>query len=162
MKTLFLDLDGVIVVGWIKSKKHPHWDEHFMKFDAKAVKVLNYVLEQTGAEIVLSSDWKNHFTLKEIQEIFEYCGVIKTPIAFTPNSIYYQDGFLEGGRAYEIRKYIEEHELTQWAVIDDLNIMNSGHDDFFEGRFVHCKRSATEGIKQSGLKEKLIKILNNE
>ncbi len=70
MKTLFLDLDGVIVVGWVNSKFHLDWKTKFMKFDAKAVQVLNEILEETGAEIVLSSDWKNHFTLQEMRDIF--------------------------------------------------------------------------------------------
>lgn len=161
MKTLFLDLDGVIVVGWVNSKFHLDWKTKFMKFDAKAVQVLNEILEETGAEIVLSSDWKNHFTLQEMRDIFVYCGVNKQPIAFTPNSVYYKDGYLEGGRAYEIKEYVELHGLTNWVAVDDLNVLNSGHEEFFENHFVHCKRHQTEGIKQSGLKAKIIKILNN-
>jgi hypothetical protein len=162
MKTLFLDLDGVIAVGWVASKFHLDWKTKFMKFDTKAVQVLNEILEATGAEIVLSSDWKKHFTLQEMRDIFIYCGVDKQPISFTPNSVYYSDGHLEGGRAYEIKVYVELHGLTNWVAVDDLNVLNSGHEDFFEDHFVLCKRPNTEGIKQSGLKTKIIKILNNE
>ena len=161
MKTLFLDLNGVIAVGYTKSKFHLDWSTKFMKFDDKAVQVLNEILEATGAVIVLSSDWKKHFTLEQIRGIFEYCGVDKGPISFTPNSTYYEDGFLEGGRAYEIRQYVELHGLTNWVAVDDLNLLNTGHEDFFEDNFVYCKRYQTEGIKQSGLKGKIIKILNN-
>ena len=34
-------------------------------FDSKAVKLLNRILDETGAEIVVSSDWRNWSTLEQ-------------------------------------------------------------------------------------------------
>ena len=161
MKTLFLDIDGVIALGWNKAKD-TKWGKIY-KFDEKAVKVLNEVLLNTGAEIVLSSDWKKSYSLQEIREIFEWNGVIKGPISYTINSNYYEEAntleWMAGARAFEIMDYVKRHRLNDWAAIDDLPILDSGHSDFFINNFIHCKRSY-EGIKQSGLKDKLIKVLN--
>ena len=41
----------------------------FDNFDQKAVKVLNEILEQTDAEIVVSSDWRLHATIRRTWEI---------------------------------------------------------------------------------------------
>ena len=54
-------------------------------FNDKAVKVLNSILEQTGAEIVVSSDWKLYCTLDELKEMFTKYGVVKQPSDVTPN-----------------------------------------------------------------------------
>lgn len=163
MKIMFLDIDGVMVVGWTK-RKLTQWGE-IHKFDKKSVKQLNEILEVTGAEIVLSSDWKKHFTLKEMREIFEWNGVIRGPIAFTINSALYEEAqtneWMVGARAFEIKEYVERHGLTDWCAIDDLRIHDSGLADFFDGHFIHCGRS-NEGLKQTGIKDKVLKILLDE
>lgn len=161
MKTMFLDIDGVIAVGWTKTLL-TKWGEIY-RFDKKAVQTLNEILLETGAEIVLSSDWKRHYTLQQMREIFEWNGVIKLPIAFTINSPLYKEAttheLLAGARGLEIREYVERHALTNWVAIDDLRIHDTEHSDFFDGHFIHCARS-NEGAKQTNLKEKIIKILN--
>jgi hypothetical protein len=161
MKQIILDIDGVIAVGYTRLRTYDwSWGKTLYPFDKKAVKVLNEIITETGAEIILSSDWKLHFTIDEMEYIFEWNGVIKTPIAFTIPSQYYADGILEGGRAFEIKQFIEAHNPKVWVAIDDLDLMNTDYSDFFKDNFIHCKRPNTEGIKQSGLKEKIIKKLN--
>ena len=85
MKVLMLDNDGVICLSnnWGGRKKK--WSKYrsanpdsskelkdapveyrFDDFDKKAIKILNEILEETGAEIVVSSDWKLNATLEEI------------------------------------------------------------------------------------------------
>ena len=104
MKIIFLDHDGVICLSnnwggrtkkWAKyrsenpdsskEKKDAPVSFRFDDFDTKSVKVLNEILEETGAEIVVSSDWKLHATLEELGEYYELHGIIKKPIALTPN-----------------------------------------------------------------------------
>jgi hypothetical protein len=163
MKTLILDIDGVMVVGWNKPKV-TKWGEVY-KFDEKSVKDLNEVLELTGAEIVLSSDWKKKFTLQEMREIFEWNGVVKGPIAFTINDPIYEEGKTHEvwalGRANEIKDYVERHGLTDWCAIDDLKLHDTKHWELFEDHFVHCARM-NEGVKQTGIKDKVLKILLDE
>jgi hypothetical protein len=60
---------------------------------------------------------------------------------------------LEEIRTIEIKAFLEEHEVEKYVVVDDLD-MSEGFGD----NFVLCGDSF-EGIKKSGLKEKIIKKL---
>jgi hypothetical protein len=48
---------------------------------------LNEILEQTGAEIVVSSDWRIWCSVEEMGDYYESQGIIKRPIDFTGNVI---------------------------------------------------------------------------
>jgi hypothetical protein len=186
MKILFLDNDGVICLSsqWggrdKKMKKfikqtgiseiklmpaHIRLDS----FDKKSVKVLNEVIEKTGAEIVVSSDWKLHATLEELQELYLENGVIKAPIATTENmkdfdpetnGLFCWKGWIERIRVVEIEKYLKENlQVTHWVAIDDLFLGKHTDDGPGLENFVLTRRPMSEGIKQSGIKEELLKYL---
>lgn len=164
MKIIFLDIDGVISTRgcWGKGN-HNKWNAYM--FDPKCVAVLNYILIATGAEIILSSDWRHHYTLTEIREIFCHNGVIKGPIGFTPShKTNAMD--LEGGRSGEINAWLQLHnwkEDLKWVAIDDLNM----HEKFDEQgerttgvkNFVHCPNDQA-GIKGHGIKDKILEFLS--
>jgi len=125
-------------------------------FDPKCVAVLNFILQETGAEIIMSSDWRHTYTLQEMREIFCHNNVIKGPIGFTARSNTYIANNLEGGRADEIKHWIAVHawkEDIKWVAIDDLNM-----EERLFPNFVLCPRE-NEGIKRTGLKEKILEIL---
>lgn len=196
MKVIFLDHDGVICLSteWggrfkkqqkagrklSQSIKSLPVESRFDNFNKKAVKVLNSILEDTGAEIVVSSDWKRWADVEELGEYYEQQGIIKKPIDFTPNlgncTWYieaYPAGFmwsreweLEQTRSIEIRQYLIDHpEVTHWVSIDDLRMGKTGLD--FSIPYVHEwglenfveTPSSSEGIKQTGIKEKILKFL---
>jgi hypothetical protein len=137
-------------------------------------------LEITGAEIVVSSDWKRWADVEEMGEYYESQGIIKKPIDFTPNlgncTWYideYKAGFpwsrewdLEQTRSIEIKQYLFDHpEITHWVSIDDLNMGKTGmhysvafEHDWGLDNFVLTPKS-TEGIKQTGIKEKILNLL---
>lgn len=190
MKVIFLDNDGVICLSsnWGSRYKkareymikhniseHAFIDERkrnvlvrFDNFDIKAIKILNKILTETDAEIVVSSDWKLHANLEELREYYESQGIIKKPIATTPNledfdpdsvGLYHWKGWLEKKRILEINKYLEDHpEVTHWVAIDDLNMSPEANQGFGLENFVLTPRSS-EGIKQSGIKDKMLKFL---
>jgi hypothetical protein len=163
MDLFMLDIDGVIATSqcWGRGNDNK-WDAYM--FDPKCVALLNFLLKETGAEIILSSDWKNHYTLFEMNEIFAHNGVIKGPIGFTPNLKSYKGDNLEGGRADEINEWLKHHAWkgdVKWVAIDDLDLSEKC-DEFgnvISGvkNFVHCPRHL-EGIKQCGIKEKILKF----
>jgi hypothetical protein len=196
MKVIFLDNDGVICLSnnWgSRYKKQKEWggrklsmtswdmpvEYRFDNFDEKAIKVLNTILEETGAEIVVSSDWRLHANLEQLGEYYLSQGISKKPIAVTE---LFKDIFpsewsqlrfraeLELERSMEIQNWLEQHpEVTNWVAIDDLNMsidFLSAHFASKDGsdskpglsNFVHTPRS-NEGIKQSGIKQKIIKFL---
>ena len=193
MKVIFLDHDGVICLSteWGgRYKKREKWDGQklsmtpleipleyrFDNFNQKAVKILNQILEETGAEIVVSSDWKRWATVEEMGEYYESKGIIKKPIAFTPNLgectvhgnnfIWSREWDLEQTRTIEIKQYLHDHpEVTHWVSIDDLNMGKNGMSysiewthDWGLDNFVLTPKS-NEGIKQSGIKEKVLNFL---
>jgi len=196
MKVIFLDNDGVICLAsnWgSRHKKQKKWggrklsmtsreipmEYRFDNFDKKAVKVLNQILEETGAEIVVSSDWRYHANLEELGDYYESQGIIKRPIAVTDR---FKDIFpkewsalrfradLELERSMEINHWVENHpDVTHWVAIDDLDMSVDYLSNHFSAKdgsdskpgltnFVHTPRS-NEGIKQSGMKEKVLKFL---
>ena len=166
--TLFLDIDGVLstVTQFNMTPSCNSWlrgsffgADGAYPFDSKCVKVLNEILNQFKCDIVLSSDWRLFNTLEQMGEIFEANGVIQNPIGVTPN---YPTSmtWLEKNRAGEIMKYVEDNEIDKWLAIDDLCLFNHfGDQEFAENHFAMCG-SEFEGIKQSGLKDKIINKLN--
>ena len=180
MKVIFLDHDGVVCLstewGGRSKKKLKYLKEYpgtekvpvefrLDNFNKKAVDVLNDILKQTGAEIVVSSDWKGHATLEELKEMYIKYGVIKSPIDITPNH-YFGRYELEMTRCSEIKDWLEEHpEVTHWVAVDDLDLSEkfgaiSGNSNGGLKNFVLTPKSS-EGIKQSGIKEKILKFLND-
>lgn len=196
MKIIFLDNDGVICLAnnWgSRYKKQKIWggrklsmspneipiQYRFDNFDKKAVKVLNQILKKTGAEIVVSSDWRFHASLEELGEYYLLQGIIKKPIATTDM---FKDIFpkewstlrfradLELERSMEIQHWVDNHtEVTHWVAVDDLNmsveflgsrfVASNGSDDTAGITNFVLTPDDTQGIKQNGVKEKLIKFL---
>ena len=195
MKVIFLDNDGVICLSnnWgsrnTKRRKAglkvsvPYSelpaDIRFDNFDKKAVKILNEILEETGAEIVVSSDWRLYATLEELGDYYTSQGIIKKPIATTE---IFKDIFprewsalrfradLELERYMEIDNWLKNHpEVTHWVAVDDLDMSVEFLGDRFSSadgsdtkpglsNFVLTPR-VNEGIKQSGIKEKILQFL---
>ncbi len=194
MKVIFLDHDGVICLstewgGRVKKQQKAKRklsqsvtslpvDARFDNFNKKAIDVLNEILEETGAEIVVSSDWKRWATVEEMGEYYESQGIKKKPIAFTKYvgecTCYNEHTFawsprwmLEQERSLEIQQYLVDHpEVTQWVAIDDLNmgipqVHESWGDmemDWGLSNFVLTPKGS-EGIKQTGIKEKILNFL---
>jgi hypothetical protein len=146
-----LDIDGVLSLGSEINPKSTKWGI-IHRFNKRAVEYLNEILEKTDADIVISSDWKNHFTLEQLQEIFvEWGGVWKMPIDVTPTipGVTLQE--LEEWRAKEILQHVEKCSPDSWIAVDDL-FLNSWISD------EHCVYLSRhmEGIKQTGKKQEII------
>jgi hypothetical protein len=164
MRCIFLDHDGVICLSnnwggrtkkWSKyrsenpesssDKRDAPVEVRFDDFDEKAVRILNQILEETGAEIALTPDlgdctWENPE---------------RESWVWSPR------WDLEMSRVVEIRQYLHDHpEITHWVAIDDLDMGKNGEPwkNWGLDNFVLTPRS-NEGIKQSGIKEKVIKYL---
>ena len=76
----------------------------FDDFDKKAIKILNEILEETGAEIVVSSDWRLHANLEELGDYYISQGIIKRPIAVTDM---FKDIFPREWNAFRFRADLE-------------------------------------------------------
>ena len=189
MKVIFLDNDGVICLSdnwgsrFKKRKRDSYVTEYdldtntelpvpveyrFDNFDTKAIEVLNDILTETGAEIVVSSDWKLYATVEELGDYYISQGIAKKPIARTPNmdefdsdgaALYSWNGWRARTRIVEIEEYIKAHpEITHWVAVDDINMSIDANHGHGLKNFVLTPR-AHEGIKQSGVKKKILKYL---
>ena len=138
--------------------------DDFNKIDA--VRVLNDILLESDADIIVSSDWRLHCTLEEMQDFYKQMGVIKVPIGMT--ELYSTEGFskrgntLEEQRSIEIEKYIDLHKPDKWVVLDDMDLSEkfgdiSGNKTTGLKNFVKCKPS--EGLKKLGIKKKIMRFL---
>ena len=195
MKTIFLDHDGVICLstewgGRFKKQTEARRklsqsidslpvEARFDNFNKKAIEILNEILKETGAEIVVSSDWKKWANVEELGEYYEQQGIDKKPIAFTknlndcdvPQNFPWSRTYdLEQSRSLEIKQYLQDHpEITHWVAVDDLNMgIPQTHESWGEiemdwglTNFV-LTPNGSEGIKQTGIKEKIIKFLNDD
>lgn len=182
MKVIFLDNDGVICLAnnWgsrFKKQKRSIAETvsdrdlpvefRFDNFDQKAIKVLNQILEQTDAEIIISSDWRTWATLEELGEFYLSQGIIKKPIALTPLmkdfddnafQLFWYKRWLEKIRILEIQEWLENNQVDKWVAVDDLNMSPQANGGYGLENFVLTPRS-TEGIKQSGIKEQILGFL---
>lgn len=198
MKIIFLDHDGVICLAnnwggrYKKQKEYGRKmsqntkelpvDVRFDNFDQKAIDVLNEILKETDAEIVVSSDWKRWATTEELGQYYEKQGIIKKPIDCTsffddlagegkiPKYSEFpwdRNNNLEQERHFEILEWLKNHpEVTHWVAVDDLHMgihieasTYGPHDrDWGLENFVWTPRDS-EGIKQTGIKDKILNYL---
>lgn len=169
-KVIFLDHDGVICLATEWGSRFDNkegLDSHFDRFNKGAVDVLNAIIEATDCEIVVSSDWRHHADLETLQELYRIRGIVKGPIGMT-DYVPTVASQLENARILEIKNYLEAHpEIESWVAVDDMQlgkVVESKEYGMFGkphglDNFVWTPRSS-EGIKQTGVKEKIIKYLN--
>jgi len=158
---IFLDIDGVLATDneqlYLSTKKYDQ-QLNVYGFDKKCVKIFNEICDRTHPIIILSSDWQHHWSIKQINDFFERQGITHKITDVTGTA--YGDKFtnlsqLEECRAYDIVQYAKKHNIKKYVAIDDLDL-----NPWLEGYFVYTPRSF-EGIKQSGVKDKIIKLLKN-
>ena len=148
----------------------------FDDFDKKSIKILNEIIIETDVEIVVSSDWRNWASTEELGEYFTQQGIIKKPIGCTKflqqcespgdDFPWLRSWDLEQTRSVEIKQWLKDNPyITHWVAVDDLNMGKSGKQytmDFNHewglDNFVLTPKS-NEGIKQSGIKEKILTFL---
>jgi hypothetical protein len=162
IKVIFLDIDGVLATNkeyvtnrtkfrekysWAKELRVPYgWNKG-------CVEVFNEILDATNADIVISSDWRFHWDLDELDKIFKANGVKKSPIFGTIKNKRKMSSDLEDDRVYQISEWVKFNKPGKWVAIDDMNL-NSLGPNFF-------KTKDSEGLKQTGLKDKIINTLND-
>jgi len=162
MKVLFLDHYGVLCLSTKPVTRTefsmPTADEFadtgitfFSDFDTEAVAALNDIIQRTGAEIVISSDWKRETTLIGMCEFYQKQGIKKMPLAYTdwmPGAPTYHEQ-----RAGEINAWLDQHpEITHWCAVDDL-YMATWLTNFAWAKCVD------QGIKDPAVQSQIIQLL---
>jgi hypothetical protein len=153
---LFLDIDGVMLPFYKNGGIFSLFDSTLEKFPVNCVKALNRVIKETNCDIVISSDWRHHYDLKQLCAIFELNGIETYPIDITG----YVKGTLqnlEESRIQEIYNWLSNNTTDKWCALDDMKLTGLGDE-----HFVLCKRPSKEGISQCGVIDKVIKRLKYE
>lgn len=122
-KIIFLDVDGVLINRKVLMEKHTlaklaalagSSERFYDRADLDCVALINTLLEETGAKIVVSSCWRIGRTVEELQTLFTNWGI--TPGAVIDRTINDWDWV----RGQEIQEWLDRHpDVTQFVIIDD-------------------------------------------
>lgn len=115
MKLIFLDFDGVIIhtlqssIYWTRQK------ERYEAFCPISCSNLGYILDKTGAKIVVSSTWRKSRSVDELQEILK---------RYVPNAKVLDKTPICSSRirGEEIFSWLKNHHILQFdrfVIIDD-------------------------------------------
>ena len=141
-KILFLDIDGVLnTASWHRqADRNSLQDEYGYHFDPTSVANLAKIIDETGADIVISSSWK-FMGLSKMQKMWKDRQLPGKVIGITPNVI--SDDFLLNVdldnvdimaiRGQEIKEWLMLHgkEVTHYAILDDMDDILQEQKDHF-------------------------------
>ena len=163
-KVVFLDIDGVLNTKWwyTQMDRNTPKDKYGYAFDPNAVDNLKKIIDETGADIVISSSWKS-FGISELEDMWQDRGLPGKLIGITPNTV--SDEMLLNAdldhmelfsiRGTEIKEWLTKHgkHVSHYAIIDDMDNMLT------EQRLHFVKTDPEIGITVDDA-EKAIMILN--
>ena len=121
MKIIFLDFDGVMDTAYYDDFLHknslPETDKYGIVFDPYCIKNLKYIIDNTRADIVISSTWKDDMTYNEIIDMWKDRNLPGFVTDVTPT--------VSRHRGNEIDAWLEEcRDTCRYAIIDDLDSSN--------------------------------------
>ncbi len=107
MKVIFLDIDGVLNV-------YPQGrDEYGSMFHGHFVDNLKYIIDQTGADLVISSTWR-YSGLEIMKEMWEMRDLPGKVIDITP---FFKS--VHAIRGEEIAEWLRLNDVDSYVIIDD-------------------------------------------
>ena len=114
MRVIFLDIDGVLNSSkFLDGVGNVSLGSAY--FDRKAVKVLNKIVDLTGAVIVISSSWRRIFSLSTLKRFLKESGFKGKVIGKTPAKSH-------DIRGLEIKEWLDRPEnesIVSFAILDD-------------------------------------------
>lgn len=148
MKIIFLDIDGVLVT------------RRLGVFEDNLLASLKRVVDETGAVIVLSSDWRRHPAARlEAKRVLgtvglsfiSYTPIMSAHIAQRPTEI------MQWKKDFKQRS--DSDRVTNWVAIDDRALLEERHGSYLRGHFVQT--APIRGLTEMAADE-CISILNQE
>ena len=110
MKCIFLDFDGVIN-NWY----------HFDGVYIKNAMILKKITDISGAKIIATTS--NKYSLQRFDKVDYYKSIFYNNYVKFLNElgiqIYDLTPFVDANRTLEIKKYIQEHQIEQYVILDD-------------------------------------------
>lgn len=106
MKFIFLDIDGVL-------NHHPGGDiSGEPNVEHRQAKRLNRIIDSTGAVLVITSAWREHYDLGGWESFLAEHGVGCEVEGILP----------PGDKAVELLRWLDYYEVEDFVVIDDMRI----------------------------------------
>jgi hypothetical protein len=132
-KIIFIDVDGPLAWGtWNDGKVTISTGVEDFQIPYPWVKedcdALQKICEETNAELVVSSDWKKHFTFNQLKRIFWHYGITARLIDITTHQDLWNKMSrpgLEHERALEVAKWAKDNKISNWIAIDDLDLYHT-------------------------------------
>ena len=110
MKCIFLDFDGVIN-NWY----------HFDGVSIENAMILKKIIELSDAKIIATTS--NKYSLQRLDKVDYYKSIFYNNYVKFLNELGIQihdlTPFVDTNRTLEIKKYIEEHQIEQYVILDD-------------------------------------------
>lgn len=150
-KVIFLDIDGVLNSNlWVlqnsgaASRGTSSTLELMRKMiNTKHIPFLQRVVSETGAQIVVSSSWRDVLTIDELRDIFSSYGLDAEIIGTTPPGHVRRDA---------IERWLAAHsEISRYVVLDDFDL-----DVWAE----HVRTDVNEGMSNDDA-TRAIEVLNS-
>ena len=131
-KVVFLDIDGVLNTKEWQGRMTSDTlkDEFGYAFSPVAVANLTHIIDETGAEIVISSSWK-FYGVAKLREMWKNRNLPGTILDITPNTV--SDEVLLNAnleeielgvcRGNEIKEWLSRHKqkVSNYVIIDDFD-----------------------------------------
>lgn len=151
MKVIFLDIDGVL-----NSKIFDKEKDSFDIMDPTRLVLLKKIVDETGAEIVLTSSWRHGWAIQECD--CQSDAAIKIWNEFANANIFIMDKTTEEyySRTEQIKEWLSKNpEVESYVILDDIQF---GWEEL-EGRVVKTHYLIDRGLEDRHVKE-AIEILN--
>lgn len=115
---IFLDIDGVLNDAEPVQALPTGKTQWAKLLDRERVSRLNEIIESTGAEVVLSSSWRQVHSLDEMQDILEIRGFEGRLVDQTP--------VINETRGQQIEAWLARHrdDVARYVAIDDSPFMS--------------------------------------
>jgi hypothetical protein len=183
MKIIFLDIDGVLncetgyksgECNYVEWKWDDGTDDHHQSFYSKSKELLNKLIDETGAKIVISSTWRSS-GIEFMRKVWELEGMKGEIIGITPNFRGDIDGYTIP-RGCEIDYYVrndldfghinwskeKQQEYMDKSGVENYIIIDDDSDMLYNQRnhFVHILPSPRnrDGFNEKYYKEALGKL----
>jgi hypothetical protein len=110
-QVIFLDIDGVLAP--IREF------DRYGDLEPACVDVLNEIVEQSGAAVVVSSSLRYGKTIDELQQMLDDVGFRGRVVDVTPTHLRGCD------RGDEIAAWLDDHRVGGWVILDDHRDMGA-------------------------------------
>jgi hypothetical protein len=117
-KYLFLDIDGVLNsfddYGVDGKEFIENIENLTFILSKRQMSLLNNIIDKYHPKIILSSYWRNRYSLSTLQKKFEAAGFKGKILAITPSF-----GGEHEDRWQQIKHYIEDNDVSNHIILDD-------------------------------------------